>query len=435
MKKNILTYTIPVLMGVAVIAAVLWGRSNAARAAELEATAEEYVGYCVSACARTGRELADTVNAMQVSLEKLRVTGSTANRVLALEDVVRESAEAGKLICRLPRSQVEIMELEAFLARTGDYARTLSKRVLAGEELSEDDTEQLETMLEAIIALAERLNGMIESGEMPVGTEEFDYYDTAGEPSEPEYPTLVYDGPFSESTEKAEALGITGEEGTEDEARAKAESILGTQVEPAGRTDGRIPTYDFTADGADISITVRGLFIKYLMKTPSGSVSGRPDGADCERFSETGRLFLSALGYADMEPTYAEFCDGTALISYAWTKDGVTVYNDLIKIWIDRETGEPVGLDANNYLFSHHEREIGEPAVDEDTAKGAVSKKLSVTGTGLALIPLSPMTEALCWEFRGECSECEYVIYVNAMTGIEEQIFKIVRDEYSEKAV
>ncbi len=436
MKKNIITYTIPALMGAALIAAVLWGKSEAARAAEFETLSDEYVGFCVSACAETGRELFDTVNSMQVSLEKLRVTGSAVNRVLALEDIVRESAEAGKLICRLPRSQIEIMELEAFLTRTGDYARSISKRLLAGRELDENDTEQLGTMLEAVKELAERLNSMIENGEMPVGTEEFDYYDMDGnEPSEPSYPTLVYDGPFSESTEKAAPLGLSGEESTEEEARAAAERIAGEALEYAGMTEGRMPTYDYSADGIDISLTVRGLRVRYYMKTPSGGESGRPDETEYDRLAKIGQVFLDSLGYTDMEPTYSEFLDGTALFSYAWTKDGVTVYSDLIKVWIDRGTGEPVGLDANGFLFSHREREIETPLIDEQTAKLAVSENLSVTGTGLALIPLSPMTEALCWEFRGGCSDCEYLVYVNAMTGNEEMIFKIVRDENAEKTV
>ena len=436
MKKNVLTYTIPALMGVAVIAAVLWGRNKAARAAEFEALSDEYVGYCVSACSETGRELADTVNAMRVSLEKLRVTGSTANRVLALEDIVRESAEAGKLICRLPRSQVEIMELEAFLTRTGDYARSISRRILTGGELNESDSEQLEAMLDAVISLSDRLNGKIESGEMPIGTEEFDYYDTAeDEPSEPEYPVLIYDGPFSVSVEKAEPLGLTGEDGTEEEARKAAERIVGQELEYTGMTEGRIATYDFSGDGVDVSITVRGLRVKYMMKKPTGSVSGRPDEAEYAHLAKMGQVFLDSIGYTDMEPTYSEFNDGSALISYAWKTGEVTVYNDLIKVWLDRETGEPIGLDANNYLFSHRERNIGSPAVDEETAKRSVSTNLSVSGTGLALIPLSPMTEALCWELRGECSDCEYIVYVNAETGFEERIFKIVRDENSEKTV
>ena len=437
MKKNVLTYTIPALMCAALIAAVLWGRSKAARAAELEAVSEEYIGYCVSACSETGRELAEAVRSMQTSLEKLRVTGSFANRVLALEDIVRESAEAGKLICRLPRSQIEIMELEAFLARTGDYARSVSKRILNGGELEESDTEQLGTMLDAVQSLAERLDSMIQNGEMPVGTEEYDYYDTDSDgPSGPGYPTLVYDGPFSESAENAQPLGSTGEEGSEDEARAIAERVAGTPLEFTGRTEGRIPTYDFSGGGADISITVRGLFVKYYRKQASGDASGMPDEAGCESLAKAGAAFLDSLGYTDMEPTRSEYNDGTALISYAWKTGDVTVYNDMINVWIDRDTGEPVGLDAGGYLFSHRERDTTAPLIDGETAKRSVSSMLGVTSVkGLALIPVTPLTEALCWEIRGECGGCEYAVFINALTGAEEAIFRIVRDDCSEKAV
>ena len=429
-KNALLTYTVPALMGAALIAAAVWGRSQAARAEEYRLLADEYVGLTASACAQSGCELCDSVREMKTSLEKLRVTASTANRVLALEDIVRESAEAGKLLCRIPGSQVKAMGLASFITRIGDYARSISKRLLSGGSLEERDTEQLSAMLEALRSAAERIEG-----ELPAGTEDFDYYDTDGEPSEPEYPTLIYDGPFSESTEKAEPLGVTGEEGTTEEARTVAERIAGTGLEYVGRTDGRIPTYDFSGGGFEVSITVKGLHVKYMMGTPSSDAGGRPDEGEYQTLVHTGREFLESLGYTDMRPTFAEYRDGSALISFAWSIGDITVYNDLVKVWIDRASGEPIGLDANNYLFSHHERDRAEPAVSEAEARAALSEAFAVTGTGLALIPTSPMSEALCWEFRGSCGDCEYIVYVDALTGAEERIFIIVSDDYGEKAV
>ena len=423
-------------MGFAALVSAVWGRAQAARAERLSELADEYIGCYVNTCARSGEELSDSVSAMSVSLEKLRVTGSAAARVLALEDIVRESAEAEKLLSRLPQSQIQNMGLAAFLTRIGDYARSVSKRLLSGGSFDERDAEQLDSMISAVGELNERLGGMVMNGEMPVGTEEFDYYDvSADEPSEPEYPTLIYDGPFSESTEKAEPLGLYGEDGSAEDAQRLAESIAGVPLTFDGKAEGRIPTYDCSAEGVDISITVRGLHLKYYMAAPSSDASGVPDDGEYEKYVSAGKDFLSSLGFDGMEPTYAQFCDGTALISFAWSLDGTIVYNDLVKVWIDRETLKPVGADAQNWLFSHREREIPAPTLSESEARERVSENLSVENIRLALIPTSPMAEALCYEFRGKCAECEFIVYINAETGFEEQIFKIVSDENGKSAV
>ncbi|MBR0136151.1 MAG: germination protein YpeB [Clostridia bacterium] len=445
--KNTIAYAATALLGAGMIITAAWGVSQHARAEASSRLAEEYVGAAVNSCARCGRELSDCVSEMSVSLSKLEVTSSTEGQVLALEDIVRESAEAAQLVSQLPKSHVEVMELSNFLTRAGDYARTLSRGLLSGEELKEDDRAQLKELLASCEKLSADIANRIANGEMPIGTEEFDYYDYAPEgeadaegsseddPSEPEYPTLIYDGPFSESTEKLEPLGVTGGEATLAEAAKKANSIAGCELQYDGKSEGRIPTYDFSGGGADISLTVRGLHLIRFISAPSGSKTGIPSRAEYEKLVRSGKAFLEENGYHGMTPTYAQYYNGAAVISFAWKSGEVTVYNDLVKVWIDRDNLKPSGIDARNYLFSHHERDIPIPAITRDEAAKSVSQNIEVRSARLALIPLSPQKEALCYEFSGTYGGSEYLVYVNAQTGREEQIFKIISDENGESAV
>lgn len=438
--KRLIDYSIPVLASFAAIAAAVWGRGQRARADEYARIADEYVSVCINSCARCGQELEETVRAMGVSLEKLSVTASVGGRVLALEDVVRESAEAQALISRLPQSQPGSAELNAFLTRAGDYARSLSKRLLAGEEPGERDKKQLAQILDSCVKLTDRLSADIADGALPNGTEDLDYYGGpeagAEEPSEPEYPELIYDGPFAEAVENAEPKWAVGEEAAPGEAQARAEELLGAPAELTGKTEGRLPTYDLTSGGAELALTVRGLKLLWFMRAPAGNASGLPDDAEREAIFGAARSFLDRAGYEDMEPSFAQYHDGTALVTFVWVMDGVRVYNDLVKVWIDRETHEPCGLDARNYVYSHCERERQEPAITAEEARRSVSQSLVSTAEPcLALIPITPQREALCYEFTGECGGSEYYVYVNAQTGREEQIFKILRDENGEKAV
>ena len=119
------------------------------------------------------------------------------------------------------------------------------------------------------------------------------------------------------------------------------------------------------------------------------------------------------------------------MISFAAVQDGVTLYPDLVKAQVRMDTGEVVGLEANNYWMNHTERENLAPQVDEQQALRAVSGRLTVTGTRLCVIPVddgldSGKTEKLCWEFAGEWNGSRYFVYIDAETGEEEKVLKVV---------
>ena len=106
------------------------------------------------------------------------------------------------------------------------------------------------------------------------------------------------------------------------------------------------------------------------------------------------------------------------------------VYNDLIKVWIDVQTLSVVGADARNYLYSHTQRDIAAPALSAEEAEAKVSVNLDIQSRELALIPITPTTERLCYEFKGTCREGDaYIVYIDAETGDEQQIFAIINTE------
>ena len=70
-----------------------------------------------------------------------------------------------------------------------------------------------------------------------------------------------------------------------------------------------------------------------------------------------------------MKATYAQYYSGAAVINFAATKDEIILYNDLVKVWVDVDTKEIIGADARNYLFSHCERELAEPAISPEEAE------------------------------------------------------------------
>ena len=161
----------------------------------------------------------------------------------------------------------------------------------------------------------------------------------------------------------------------------------------------------------------------------TGTANEVPPKDKADELKNAALEWLGKAGFDNMKATYAQYYSGAAVINFAATKDEIILYNDLVKVWVDVDTKEIIGADARNYLFSHCERELAEPAISPEEAEARVSVNLEIESRELALIPLTPETEKLCYEFKGRCGEDEYIVYIDAQTGYEQQIFVIINTE------
>jgi len=141
---------------------------------------------------------------------------------------------------------------------------------------------------------------------------------------------------------------------------------------------------------------------------------------------ERAQSFLEGKGYSNMIPSYEQQYDGTAVINFAYEQDGVIIYPDLIKVKISLENGHILGFEARNYIIAHKERDLEEPSLSLEDAKKLVSPNLNVSTGRLALIPGDSGDEILCYEFKGEYGGEIFIVYINANTGKEENILKII---------
>jgi germination protein YpeB len=147
-----------------------------------------------------------------------------------------------------------------------------------------------------------------------------------------------------------------------------------------------------------------------------------------ERYKELTKIaqkYAKDKGYGDTEPSYAQFYGGMAVINLAPVEDDVVLYPDLIKVWVDISQNDVAGIDAHNYLMSHKDRDLGEAALTKDEAKENVNSNMKVSDVRLALIPLESGQEKLCWEYTGTINDKDFIIYINAETGVEEDILMI----------
>jgi len=422
-------YLIPGILAVALIITALW-------ASEQKALAKRYENAARAMYTRAYAELTDDLYQLETTLGKLMAVNSPAQYVLLLDEVWRLSGSAVSNMSMLPVSHVETTKLNQFVVRLGDYAHALTKKAVKGGMITPEDGENIAALRDSCGALAAEYEQKYAAGEAPVEamsyegffTESQEYKDSDGVM---EFPTLIYDGPFSESSEKAEPKGLSGGEASEAEAEKLAEAVSKVDMAPNGKSNGQIPCYEFSyseesGGWAEAAVTVQGGRLLWYMASVSGSAEGKPGEEQGRQYAGSALARLKELGYEDMTATYAQYYGGAAVINCAATQGGAILYSDLVKVWVDRDTMEVRGIDARNYLYSHVRRELPEAGITEAEAEAMLSPNLTVEGRAMALIPLSPETEALCYEFKCSLGQEAYIVYINAVNGDEEQIFKII---------
>lgn len=448
-------------------------------------------------CSKSLEDLVTTTNELKNALGKVQVVNSQKQYTMLLSQIWRSAGEAVSCLGNLPANFVHVREANAFLVQTGDYAHTLLDKCATGQLPTEQDKQQLIALYQACGQLYDKLEqanrqgvdfaGLIESGDY-FGAQDSSWLQLggnvpaepnqdstdAGDTSDPEggtesgvgqdntvpekmYPTLIYDGPFSDSTEKAEPKGLGSGEVDENAANWKAREflgeLLGGNLTYDGRADGRIPVHVFsgtTADGRiiDIEITVTGGKCRLMRiskpaeqgstpvsETQAEADTPKPDPETGHKLAEAGKAFLKSRGYDSMESTYAQYYGGTAVINYAYVQDGTLIYPDLVKVWVDVNTGGIVGFEANNYLFSHVPRTIEKPSISEEEARSKINPDLTVESVRVAIIPRGLFEEKLCYEFKCTFNDESYIIYVNAKTGVEEQVYKIIDSQNGQLVV
>jgi germination protein YpeB len=367
-----------------------------------------------------------------------------------MQEAWRQANLAQTNLSQLPVPDEIVETTTKFLNQVGDMAYALNNQNMEGKNLTDEQYKTVEQLHGYASSLSDSLNDLQASlsqgrlvwkelerkapsffqrtsSELP--QQQFENIDKTFQ----EYPTLIYDGPFSEHLVSIEPRGITGDNISVEDARTKVVRFFGEEnikaVNDTG-TDNESPikTYSFSVDfkdqthSANMSLTQKGGHVIWMLhERPIGQ-----ETIDMNKAKEIGRLFLESKGYKNMVDTYYLKEDGTATINYAYKQDNVTVYSDLIKVKVALDNGEITGFESKTYLSAHIVRNIPKPKITEAQARSKVSAKMDIQKTGLAIIPTNYKTEIFTYEFKGKLFGKDFLVYINAETGKEENILMII---------
>lgn len=445
-----------VLLSLALLATLAWGFSE--RSARREAESMLSARYQQAFFGALGQ-----IESVELLLTKALVSGSEHEQIRYLTELWQQAFTAQANLNALPLRQGTLMRTSQFLTQLGDFSFVAGQKIAAGEGLSAEEQERLEQLHREVAALGSELAQVARAsadGQMPWEelrrrtnlnlnpfSKRLDPPDQASgfvriEQQMQEFPTLVYDGPFSDHVSQQKPRGLTGSVVTEEEAREAALVFVGQredgpalQAEVVAETGEKAPIAAWR-----IQVGSAGVGAAYVLDVArqGGHVlwmlQGNGAGTGNVNYSlqdaiEIAREFLEGRGFSSFEVSYAVVEQGRAIVPFVYVQEDVLIYPDQLKVTVALDTGAVVGFDGMQYYTFHHDRNLPEPTLSEEDALDRIHPSLEPEEVRLALTPRPDLREVLTYEVRARANDRLYHVYIDAQTGDEVQILRIIESE------
>lgn len=407
-------------------------------------TAERYGRQLTYGSQRAMSELVSELSQMDAALSKLRYA-ATPHSFQTISAQLWQSAENAKsAMSALSLEAGALDQTQKFVGQTGDFAYYLLSASAEGLSVSDEHREAIDSLYvgsEAVTREIGSIKEQLDLGQLSYGSLLSGRDHSSGGLSQgmqgveqdfPEYATLIYDGPFSEHLSYQTPLLLDGlKEVTLDVAVANAVAFAGlpvTSLSPLYEAESStLPAWCLTTEeGTTFEVSRQGgLVFSYRRPRMVGYAM-----ITAEEGIARARAWLADHGYTGMKESYYALFDNTITVNFAYTENDITAYGDLIKVTVALDDGEIIGMEARGYLMSHHSRTLPRPIISAEEGRAILSDRLEVLSDGLALIPTGGQYEVLCREYICRDADSNHIIvYVNAETGQEENIFFLVEDE------
>jgi len=400
---------------------------------------------------RTQNTYLSNINALDESMNNITDTLKKTAYVPDGVDLIKMSSKlyaegeiAKQSLSNLPSGSKNASTFNKFLSQVGNFAISISKSAIESGEITDKQTDLLlelsdtsKKITDAIRETRENIETISDFAKeidkkIKKETDTDILADSLDELEEDlsDFPTLIYDGPFSDHIlEKSPLMTSNANKMSKEACLDSAKEIFDIKSEDFkfdGNSDGKIECYRFSDENTTVLMSKNGGYVVSMRKnklTADEKISigtAKSKANDC----------LKKAGFEDMAETYY-FCeDGICTINYAYL-DGQTIcYTDLIKVGVSLDDGEIVLMEAGGYLTNHTERAFEVPETTQEQAKEKISKRLIVKKSALALIPTDSLGEKRCYEFLCETqSKEEVLVYISTKTLQTENILILEKSD------
>lgn len=360
-----------------------------------------------------------------------------------LVNVWRLTSQAQNEINQLPLTLLPFNEAGDFLSRISNFAYKTSVRDLSKQPLTPDEFKTMKTLYanseqisKDLAAMQEKvLSNRLRWMDVEVALASAKANDTniiidgfkTVDKKVSEYPEINWGPSVSSMYQKRTVKMLGGKMVTADEIKKNAakfsdspnaeirvvENAKGTEYATysASVMDGKKNKLemDFTQQG--------GLLIRYMNPRDIGEKT-----VDLEKAKASADKFLDKHGFNNMKAVSYDTHGNTGSLTYVSLQSGVLIYPDKLTVKVALDKGETVGLQANDYIYEHHERKLPNPTITQAEASKALNPEMKVKSEQLALIKNDLGEEVLCYEFTGKINGSLYRVYINSESGLEESI-------------
>ncbi|MCH4238889.1 MAG: germination protein YpeB [Oscillospiraceae bacterium] len=405
-----------IILTVVAVAAVVTAGAFTVRSMASEKAAKRDLQYTYE---RAYSDLRDSVDNIALTLDKgIYANTSTQQNGLAAR-LMRETSLAKEALATLPLSGTTMDSVSKYISQVGDLAMTLSDHVSAGGSITDKDFKTIQQLHTYATKLSTDLSNL----KLDYTSTNFSSQFKKTAEDFTDFPSLIYDGPFSDHIGRQAPRLLEGQKDTaQGNAQVTAAEFLGlqeNQLTHTADTAGGLPSYNFTAGSTRLSVTKKGGIV-YSLENSREVTTEKLDEKAAEKKATT---FLEQHGCKNMRLTYWIKTDGRFLFNFAYQDGKVLCYPDLIKVGVALDNGEIVNYDADGYVMNHTTRTFQAPKFDQNAAQKKVSSYLKVNSAKLALVPTEGLHEVLCWEFNCTGSNNDRVlVYINCKNNMEQQI-------------
>lgn len=384
-------------------------------------------------------ELVNNVNSVEVDISKIVATTSLESQQKLLNSIYKSCGEIEVNLNNLPISEDKTKNVTNLYNTLSGYTYSL---IRANDILTDENLDSLEKMHGSCLVVMYDLNNylneisydynILEDVDFDNGDGVFNGGFSESNINDSKVPTLIYDGPFSDSVVNREIKGLGDVEVSESQAKSIVEDKLKgyeiSSIKYIGDTNGKFATYNYQVIAKDdISLYVQVTKLGgVIISINSNASSGDFDYSE-ELTKELAQNFGINLGYEDLYPVWIQVLGNIAYVNLAPMVDGVIYYPDLVKVKVDMTRAQVVGLDGTNYCYNHISRVSIAPKVSVDTAKESVGSRLEIVDTNLAIIPNEFVGETFVYEFVCKWKDYQYFVYVDAISGKEVDILRVVK--------
>jgi len=410
---------------------VVWGTSVAA--------VDEYKQQLNNTYKNSFYTLTDSVNNIETDLSKFSVATDNTIQEEYLTQIVSLCESSQNSLSLLPLEHDAITETSKFINQLGGYCFTLHQKIVDNKDITLDEYSQIDDLYDSCVEVKYELNrlaNLINGGysivdnvqDSKISVNNFSgewsnvYNDTI------EYPALIYDGPFSDSVENKEVKGLTSNEVSQTEAELLVKEWLSawTVISSGETTGGDIDTWNFelTKDQNTgyAQVTKQGGLLLQL----GCDIEAGANNKTLEECDLLAKNFAISLGIKNAEIVWSTDCQGFVYCNLVYIQDNVIIYPDMIKIKVCREDGEIVGWEARSWAYNHITRTDVTPTFSKADAQANLDSYLDLLTTKLTIIPDKYVGENLAWEFKCLKSGSVYYIYIDAHTGGDLNVMKVI---------